>query len=328
MARKPRSIMIYAESGDGKTSMCYHLAKWIYEKTGKRCRWIAADGGGYEPVEKGGLIEMGIVDVFDITNRVKSIGDCNRLANGFWPRIIQQGDKRVRLFDNTEQCRTTKSEWAEIGAYILEGATGLAKVLLQHIRQSPDTVGFKHSYSYVEDDYLIQGLQEGHYGIVQMEVNKLIEQGFENLPIDYFICTARVGKGERKRTKENCYGPQIAGNAATPDVPSWFKDCIHLSREQSSIEREGETVKIEQIVAWFMNHTDTETGVPYLCKSRLTPEVFPALLKKFPMGYIPMDTEKGIARYMDAIDILEERAKGINLKWKEEIDKKRSEVTK
>lgn len=324
MANKPRSIIIYAESGDTKTSQCYHFVKWLYEKTGKRCRYICADGGGYEPVEKGGLIEMGLVEVFDITNRPRAIGDINRLSQGFWPRIIQQGVKRVRLFDNSEQCKTTPAEWKELGGYIVEGATGIASALLSHIRNSSETVGFKFSYSYEEDGYRVQGLQEGHYGIVQQELYKLIVQGFENLPIDYLLFTARVGKGERKRTQESCYGPQVCGNAVTPDVPSWFKDCIHLSREFTDIEREGEKVKLEQVVAWFQNHPDINTGIDYLCKTRLTPEVFPVLLRKFPAGYIPMDTERGIGRYLDALEILEARAKGINLKWKQEVDSKRN----
>jgi len=200
----------------------------------------------------------------------------------------------------------------------------MAQVLLDHIRSSEETIGFKASYKYIEDNYLVQGLQEGHYGIVQQQIYKMIVQGYENLPVDYVMFTARVGKGERKRSKESCYGPQVCGSAVTPDVPSWFKDCLHLCREYQQVERDGGLVRIEQVVAWFQNHPDVSTDVEYLCKSRLTPEVFPTLLRAFPTGYIPMDTVNGIARYMNAIEKLEGRARQGNLDWKAKVDSERA----
>ena len=82
--KRARTILMYGDSGDTKTSQCYHLAKWVYERTGKITRWISADGGGWAPVDKGGLIDLGVVQAFDISKRRLAFADVRRLSQGFW----------------------------------------------------------------------------------------------------------------------------------------------------------------------------------------------------------------------------------------------------
>jgi len=118
----PKTMILYGESGTSKTSQIYHIAKYIYNKYGKRTRLIAADGGGYQPILEGGLIELGFVEVFDVTQISRPYLDLRRLGDGFWPR-----DGR---FDGTDFCRTKPDEWKEIGVIAIEGITSIARILL------------------------------------------------------------------------------------------------------------------------------------------------------------------------------------------------------
>ncbi len=314
-------MMIYSESGDSKTTQLYFLAKWIFQKYGLRSRLISADGGGYAPFVDSGMIARKEVDVFDISNRKLALADLRRLSEGYWPRYKRDGGE---YFKSDEKCLTSPEQFKEIGAYLIEGASSISKLLLNHISKQEEGVGFKYSYKYEEDGYTVGGLQEGHYGLVQKELHSLIVQGFEILPVKFVVVTALVGKGETKRKGETVYGPQAAGNALTPEIPSWFMDCFHL--QTVAVQKEDKVV--EKKVAWFIQHKDHETEIPYLAKVRVMPELMPSLLNQYPEGYAQLGFKRGIDKFIEYVDKMsqEEQAKnetaileglGVNEKGKE-----------
>lgn len=319
--KKARSILAYAESGDTKTTQGYLLAKWVYEKLGKKTRWISADGAGFGVLDDTGMIEAGIVEAFDISNRKRALADIHRLADGYWPKVIKvENGKLMRLFQNVQECETTKKEWEEIGAYVIEGPPSIGRLLLTHIASNSEKVAFKKGYEYEEDGYIFGGLDKGHYGLVQTELHRVMVQGFNLLPVDYVYYTATVGKGEDKVTKETVYGPRGVGNAITTELPTWVGDCIHLARERVVIQEQDKEI----VVAWFQRHPDRETGAEYLAKSRLPPEQFPKLLKKYPYGFIPMNYERGLTDYLEILKFFQEKSKKEGVEWKERIDRERS----
>src|SRR5574337_277923 len=165
-----RSTLIYAKSGDTKTSQLYHVARYIHKKTGKKLRLITGDGGDYvaftdpsgDPFFKGkSLVEAGAVEVFDIKARKLALADMRRLSEGYWPRKIAckccKGGLHLR---SDEQCMTTPDEWKGIAGYLIEGLTSICTMWLNHMRKQQEGPGFKHSFRYEEDGYSIGGLQE------------------------------------------------------------------------------------------------------------------------------------------------------------------------
>jgi len=303
--KKPRMIILYGDSGSTKTSQSYHLARWINQTTGLKGRMLGSNASDSAPFEDSGMLEKGIVDFFDISNRKMALADMRRLAEGYWPRDVKDlpaGNKGY--FKSDGQCLTTPEQWAKIGFYIIEGTTGIAALLLNHIRQQEEGVGFKHSFKYEEEGYVIGGLQEGHYGLVQQEMQKMIVQGFACLPVKYIIFTGLVGKGEDKRLGQTVYGPKAAGQATTFEIPSWFMDCLHLDTVIEDVppsDQYPQGAKKESRVAWFQKHEDLETGLPYLCKVRIMPELYPALLKEFPKGYVKLGFKRGIDKLYEAM---------------------------
>jgi hypothetical protein len=301
---KAHSILIYGDSGEGKTTQGYFLAKYINQTYGLKGRVIGSNASDSAPFEQSGLIDKGIVDVFDISNREMALADMRKLSEGYWPRDTKNGGKGAKdYFQKNDKCITTKTEWDSIGFYIIEGVTGISSLLLNHIRNQDEGVGFKHSYHYTEEGYNISGLQEGHYGLVQQELYKIIVQGFACLPIKFIIWTALVGKGEEKRTKSTVYGPQGAGSANTYIIPSWFMDCWHLTDERVQVKTgNGEIVDTEIKVGWFVKHPDRETGIYYPAKIRAMPEVLPEVYKKFPKGYVRLKFTEGLDVFYKEMD--------------------------
>lgn len=307
---KPRSLMMYGISGSTKTSQAYHLAsKILAENPGKRFRMIYSDGGGWFPFEESGMIERGEVEVYDFGASKYPFDDYRRLSDGYWPRMDNSGKMQ---FKKSPEFKTTDEQWKDIIGYIIEGMGSTAEVIKAFISNQTEGFGFKESWKYVsEDGDTVLGLQTGHYGIVQREMHERHVTGFNCLPIKWLIYTSLLGKGEDKKNgNETVYGPQVAGNASTPMVPSWFMDCLHLSKERYRTEEIVDGVKtekeVEGMVAWFQRHEDNN-GTPCLAKARCMPEKYPELLKWFPHGFVPLSHNAGIKNYYKVLDHISKR---------------------
>lgn len=294
--------MMYGISGSTKTSQSYNLArKIIKENPGKRFRIIHSDGGGWAPFEESGMIERGEVEIYDFSSTRHALGDYRKLSEGYWPRVTV--DTGELFFKKVPQCKTTGEEWKGIIGYIIEGMASTAEVLKSYCSNQEEGVGFKEAWKFTtEEGETVLGLQMGHYNIVQREMHERHVMGFNCLPIKWLIYTSLLGKGEDKKNgNETVYGPQVAGNASTPSVPSWFMDCIHLSKEKYKDTSDNE---VEGMVAWFQRHEDSQTGVPCLAKARCLPELYPELLKHFPHGFVPLSYTAGIANYFKVLDYI------------------------
>lgn len=297
-----RTVMIYGESGDTKTTQLYHLAKYIIRKTGKKIRLIHGDLGGYAPFLDSGMIQRGEVELFDYKYRELALADFVRCSRGYWPRRLTSGELYFKTDNN---CETTIEKWKEIGAYFIEGMASIGESLKNHCSNQETGVGFKDSWRYTEDDYTVAGLQPGHYGLVQKEMYARVTR-FASLPCEWIVWTSLVGKGEEKMNQDSKYGPQLVGNASTPSIPNWFMDCLHLSTETVLIKRAGsnEPVKEDRKVAWFRKHRSKYTDIEFLAKARCLPELYPKLLEKYPYGFVPLGYDKGIEKYFETLEEL------------------------
>lgn len=318
---KARTTMIYGDSGATKTTQAYFLAKYIHETTGLRGRFIGSNASDSAPFEDSGMIEKGIVDFFDIaahapTGYIRegketypgSLAALRWLSQGFWPRDTKDKEGKVTKhghFSKSEKCITKDATWDKLGFIIIEGMAGISSLFLDYIRSQQEGVGFKHSFSYVEDGETIGGLQEGHYSIVQAEIYKMVVLGFACLPVKHIIWTSLVSKGENKRIGETVYGPKSAGQATTFEIPSWFMDCFHLDTVKLKKDKDSEEM-VEKKVAWFIRHPDQNTNIDYLAKIRMMPESYPKLLEKFPNGFVQLGYKNGLDRiYREIAGIVE-----------------------
>lgn len=294
-----RSVMIYGNSGCTKTSQSYHLIKWILAQPGnegKHFRMIYADGGGYAPFADSGMIDNKQVKLFDFSYRKHALADYRKLSEGYWPRLTSKGEE---YFKKDSNCVT--SDWSKVAGYLIEGMSSVAETLKTHISNQTEGVGFKESWKYEEDGETLTGLQMGHYGLIQKEVYQAHMRGFKTLPVPWLIYTSLLGKGEDKQSRETVYGPQLAGSASTSQIPSWFMDCLHL--DTAKWNGADGAVK-DGMVAWFVKHNDATTDVPYLCKARIMPELYPKLLKHFPYGFVPLGYERGVDVYFERLESL------------------------
>lgn len=313
----PRSLMLYSDSRLGKTTNLYFMVRYIWEKYGLISRVIIGDPGGATPFIDSGMVDDGIVQLFDFSYRQLAIADFRRLSKGYWPITNSKGDE---YFRSDNYCLTPKEVWPKIGGYFIDSMTSVGRLLLSHCSNQQGGLGFKEAWSYEEDGEVIRGLQQGHYGIVQKEVYMLHAQGFSMLPVKFLGWTALVGKGEDKKDRSSKYGPQLIGNASTPEIPTWFHDTFHIEKiveTREDPDNKGVMVNVEKRVAWFVEHPDKETGIPYICGPRLLPEIYREYLGAFKNGYIPLGLNNGIDKHYQLMEILNRKFRENKVKEKD-----------
>jgi hypothetical protein len=310
LQRKARSICLYSNTKEGKTTNLYFLAKYLKRKyPNGEIRLIGGDGGGEGPFfDDPNMIDSGYVRYYDISSCKQPLGTIRLLSEGYWPDENGELAPEKKFKNIPENC-----------SIFLEGITSISKLWENYIATSDEKVGFE-SMKYRElvqlSDGSVQtmvfgGLNEGHYGMSQQELYRIIVHGFETLPIDYFVTTALVGYGEDKVNQSKAYGPKASGNAIGAQIPSWFSDTWYLQKLDVIVEGQGED---KAYVGWFVNHPDSETGKPFLAGIRLLPQYVGMMKRQIAGGndFIVCSEKRGIDKFYEWNDRLVEalRKKG------------------
>jgi hypothetical protein len=158
--------------------------------------------------------------------------------------------------------------------------------------------GFKFSYKIVEGEYTVGGLQEGHYGVIQKEVQKAIVRGFNTIPCRYVIWSALRAKAQDKESREFVLGPEVVGSAMTHKVPSLLGSTFYLESATGKAKDSEETFRY--VKAHFESGIDAELNLPFVAKCRVLEDAYPALKAVFKKGYVPCVAGKsGLERYFE-----------------------------
>jgi hypothetical protein len=208
------TILLFGNTGSGKTAQIGELAKYKYKKEKKRTRLCTADPGGWETVNH--LVELGIMEV------VPYFGD-NPWS---WIDHVVRGDKL-----------NEKGEWVpgideDIGVYAFEGMASFASKVMVWMSKSPANIGGGGSFQFIagagKDAVKVGTNNMAHYMVAQAQVYERATQS-QNLP-GIVLWTA----GDAQSNDDSVGGvvaPQIVGKARSSEAPSWFKYCWHLGVE-------------------------------------------------------------------------------------------------
>lgn len=321
MSERTRTICLWSESNGTKTSQAYHRIKRMYERTGKTCRAIYSDKGGAAPLIDSGMVDAGIVDLWDITDRQDiAMSTLTNIVRGYWYLTTVSGKKTVRP---EPMFQTTKEQWDKIGLYLFEGGTSISMLIARGIANSPEKKGFGRSFHYDEGGYSYGGISEYHIGMIQNYIFDLLTQGVANLNVEEIIWTFHDGKGQDRNKQISHLAPEIIGSAMNSKVAKEFWDMIHLCRETVTVrDSNGLEVTEQRVMAYFTDHPDMVTQLPCKAKIRVLPELYPLLLNKWPNGGITMSYDQGINELYDAIDKLKVKGRELGNRWIEGVRRK------
>ena len=225
-------------------------------------------------------------------------------------------------------------EWANrVGCLVVEGMASLGEAFKLHISKYGAGMGsMDRAWTYEEQGESFGGVGLSHYGAIQNTMYELVQMsralqhasgnGIVTHPnLKLVVWTSLVGKGESKNTVTK-YGPLVAGTAVTTTCPQWLGDCLHLHKFTQVQVEEGTGIQsVKSLpVAFFTEHPDPETGIPYLAKPRVAPASFPSLMRLYPGGYVKLETDAGLDMYLRSLEKLSKTARKGTVKWKEIVD--------
>lgn len=315
-APRKTSILCYSDSGVGKTTQFRYLAEYVKERFNLRSRFICLDGGSlWSCVED--FVEEGFVDALQVptTPEFNPFAIMRKLGRGEWPEgnVInaptpiqpsKQGDP-IRYKTNTKwQPLANNGNGAALGLIGTDSLTGYSSALMydaavKNIRKGSDSGGGQ-----VREE---EGEQSGsntqsHYGDTQNEVKNYVNSVVAlPIPFAYFTALADGGTENTSGVKRPVFGPQIAGSAATGEMPKLVTNCFHLTAEGLGTAR--------VVKAFYEDHPDA--GLPPNMKwkaksSSLLPLQKIEWAKKFPGGFFPLTPERGIRDFIDFRDAADE----------------------
>lgn len=216
---------------------------------------------------------------------VKTVRD-KRALNGF--SIQCPTCKLVTTPQNWRRVEelTTRSPWIKhVGLYIFDSGTAAEDWVMEDMaaRAAKADPNIKDGNALsgtgariVTPKYAFGANTQQHYGFAQNRIRQWIKNSRtipgQVLPAIFTFLELRATDDAKNVA---IFGPKIAGNAKTSDVPSWLGNCLHTSKELDQKGRPEHRL-------WLVNHTDAGSIVPHLAKTRAEPGTLPPYLADGP----------------------------------------------
>lgn len=252
------SILIYGDTGDGKTPMIGEYAEYLYRTEQRITRLYAADPGGWRTVQP--YVDLGIIEIVDCLAYPRPWEWTMAIVKGKVPQPGADGQVRWVL----DPARN-----ARVGCYAYEGFTGICDVLMQDLaRKAAEGInvgGQAPATRFQEGEAKIAGNSPAHYGNVQTQITMAAQESFGLDGADV-IWTALARRASDNDTNSPILGPQIVGKALTSEVPRWFVYTFRIM----AIPADPITKTAGRHTLYFEDHTDVTTpGAKGLGNSRL-----------------------------------------------------------
>ena len=199
------SILLYGDTGHGKSTMIAELATQLKIDQNKRTVVFLADKGSAKPYRS--LAKHGVVELIEPQGNA-----------WLWVNHAMRGEVRVQGKDYRSVAKD------DVGLIVHEGLTAYAELLMSSLAQmSADgtNVGGEGAWNVVireEADTLKLGTSNrAHYGMVQLQIREGV---LAQKPDVAHIYTAGVRRGESSQNTP-IVGPLVVGESLTGQLPRW-----------------------------------------------------------------------------------------------------------
>jgi hypothetical protein len=208
------SILLYGDTGKGKTTLIGEYAEDKFKKTGLKTRLYTADPGGWRSIVP--HVKLGIIEVINLVGMPRPWEWISEVVKGKLP--IGVGPDGMPLWGIDAKAN------AAVGVYAFEGGTAFGDILMQDMSKrnaAGNVIGPQPpSFRVSEGTASWAGTSPAQFGSAQTVLTIAIQESFR-LPGDkIWTCMARRA-GDADTTAQ-ILGPQFIGKALTSDGPRWF----------------------------------------------------------------------------------------------------------
>lgn len=239
---KKRTILLYARTRGGKTTLIGELAEHIYKTTGKKTRLYSADNGGIDSIAP--YVELGVVEPILIENTDPWIFSA-KASTGF---VRDSAGKWVQ------------GDLSNVGLVAIESMTSFADRFMENLAErsaNGESFGGQANVSFRAqdgDDILkIGGANMAHYGIVQNRITSDVWRS-QRLDVPNILWTASVSRDDDQVGAGKVLGPEVVGKKLTGEVPKWFQYTFRLDCLPA------QAAKPERHILYLGNSQDLQAG--------------------------------------------------------------------
>jgi energy-coupling factor transporter ATP-binding protein EcfA2 len=228
--------MIYGPSGSGKSRWLAILAADIFKKTGKKA-YVNIGDGGVSTYEDMGLIDAGIVQVFDYRTRDWPLSITQQISEGYRPE--DPDDPKSKMIPPTPEFLDS------IGLWIFEGTTVMSEYILGHKKGGlaeragrGEKIG-ENSPIRIQDverntkgeiidgtGITIGGNPPSHYNVVQRHMLSVLERSKALPGIVVWTGHEKLAEDKMQGGKQ-IIGPDVGGKALTANINKQFSFALH-----------------------------------------------------------------------------------------------------
>lgn len=237
-----RLEMFYGESGTGKSEGAAAIAKQAAEEAGLPSRALIGDGSK-ATYHDAGLVDAGVMEVFDYTTRPFPLTTFQQIAEGYWPADVTDPTSPMLPLGHKD------NPVRRYGAYIFEGlSVGALYVMgdneggLSYRSGKGEKIGQDSPVRVGDGTYdrlgkfqpSFEGAKEfganppSHYGFTQRRMLTYVDRS-KVIPAEFVIWTAHQKAVEDKLSKEIIVGPEVAGDALTRNLQRIFNNTWHFA---------------------------------------------------------------------------------------------------
>lgn len=277
---------MYGRSGVGKTTWWLNIAAHIFQTTGKRTRCYSGDGGS-ATVEYSGLIEDGVVELFQFTTRPNPFETTSFSCQGKWPTDP--------LDPNSPWQPLSPDAGETYGLFVYEGLSVMSSYFMsagvvgglayRHANGGAGKFAQDTNVSFQDGSVKVGGNPMADYGIAQSQLLARIEETRKLPGMVYW--TAHQKDAEDLETKERIVGPDCGGKALTSKIGASFGNTIHIDTASKKLKKKDPTTLKEVDVvelerrAYTREHYDPDQAnyIKYYANNRCaTPSLMPDFL--------------------------------------------------
>jgi len=347
MSKTSASVyMLYGDSGTRKTTELMTGALYVFEQTGRKCRFVSAESAAEEIVAPAVERELLATPLW-MYKSLHPRAFLKKLQRGEWPYMVDSAGGRT---DNPEKAvgrkwfPTPAEDWAGLGGYIFEGLQSYGELIMGDLRATQSKAGATGetglaSPGYSECDESLGSNAKSHYNAAQGDMLEFLTEAPKNVfdqskgKVQYFFVSTHESKGT-DGTNKTIFGPAVIGQAATDKVQKKVGLMVHhelvVTRVKDASGAEGLKHSVR---AYFMPHPDSENAsinwqaivrLPFTADPQATQKAMGSLLKRWPGGYVDLDKET-LWDFLKAMDEARAVAGGGLGELMERIERERKE---
>lgn len=257
-----RSIAVFADTGEGKTTQFGELAKFHFKRDRRPSVLHLADKGGYASINP--LVKLGVVIIDPLQQGEDPWGWTDRVTKG----LDKDG---VKL---------------DVAVHGFDSGTGLGELLLANcadLSAAGQDIGGRPAPKFKvkigKDTLNIGSNVDSHYNVVQQFLLKKIWQSTYLTEGGDVYWTFSVLRGED--AGENAVlGPMLAGRALTPKIPKWFDYTFRLGTILDGVDTAPRHVLYLTTHLEGMNRTLGNSRYPIDAATKLPESIEPASITR------------------------------------------------